>query len=423
MNLKTSTAACALLLALAAGQPALAQPAPVRAQPAAASAQLSEGVAAIVNDQVISTFDVRQRASLLLVSAGMQSTPELMQRARAQALSDLINEHLKLQETAKFDIDISDAEVDRQIADIAHSNEVTPEQLQGQLAQSGVSISTLRAQLEADIAWSRLVNGLYGSRIRISPLEVRATQERIAANATRPQYQISEIFLPAQTEQQFTDMQAGAARLLEQMQRGAPFPAIARQFSAAPSSAQGGDLGWIASTELAAELQPIAERLQPGQVSLPIRTPTGIYIIAMRDRRAGAPPGTGNVVTLRQVSAPASSVNALGRAQRRIENCRNLEGDISGVSGAEIADLGQTGEADLSPAVRARIANVAAGSASAVETEGDQASIIVVCAREAGGAGVPDATQVERRLREQELDMLAERYLRNLRGEAAIITR
>ena len=93
MNLKQVTATAALAVALIVGSPA--------------QAQLAEGVAAIVNDHVISTFDVRQRATLLLVSAGMQSTPDLLRRASAQALNDLINERLQVEEAAKFHIDIT----------------------------------------------------------------------------------------------------------------------------------------------------------------------------------------------------------------------------------------------------------------------------------------------------------------------------
>lgn len=410
MNWKTLSVVAAVLAASAPFAPI-------------ASAQFAEGVAAIVNDDVISTFDVRQRANLLLVTAGVQPTEEMQQRARAQALRDLIDEHLKLQETANFDIDISEAEIDRQIAGIARSNEIDAEQLQAQLSRSGVSISSLRAQVEADIAWNRLVAGLYGTRVRVSELEIRETQERIATNATRPQYLISEIFLPAETEPEFTTMQNGAMQLLQQMQQGAAFPAVARQFSASPSAAQGGDIGWIAATELAVELQPIAERLQPGQVSLPVRTRSGVYIIAMRDRRAGAPVGATSIVTLRQISAPAARRAALERVQRRIEGCGNIEREIGGVEGGQVVDLGQTTEADLSEAIRGRIAGVATGSASAVEVAGDQATAIVVCERTTGGSAVPDRREVESRLREQELEMLSERYLRNLRSEATIITR
>ena len=408
MNLKTATAAAALAAALAGIT-------------APASAQYAEGVAAIVNDHVISTFDVRQRANLLLVSAGIQSTPEMQERAAAQAMRDLIDERLQLQETAEYEISITPEEVNRRLADIARQNNTDIAGLSQQLSSSGVSISTLRSQIEADIAWSRLIGGLYGSRLRISEHEIRETQQRLAAHATRPQYQISEIFLPAETPEQFEEMEQGAMRLLQEMQRGAPFPLVARQFSQSPSAAAGGDIGWIASTDLAPELQPIAERLQQGQVSMPVRTPTGVYIIAMRDRRAGADAGATSLVSLRQITAPASSQSALERLQRRVNGCDDL--NVSNVAGANMVDLGQATESDLSPPIRARVSGVAACAATPVLVDGEQASFLVVCSRQTGGGGIPSRDEIEGRLREAELAMLAERYLRNLRREATIITR
>lgn len=409
-RMRMHTAAAALAAALAA----MTSP---------AAAQLGEGVAAIVNDTVISTFDVRQRANLLLVSAGIQSTPEMQQRARTQALRDLVDEHLQMQEAAHFEIEVTAEQIDRRVADIARSNETTIEGLTEQLARDGVSVSTLRSQIGADIAWQRLMGGMYGSRLRISEIDIRETQERIAANATRPQYQISEIFLPAETDAEFTEMEQGAMRLLQEMQRGAPFPLVARQFSRAPSAAQGGDIGWIAAPELAPELQPVAERLAPGQVSLPVRTPTGIYLIAMREKRAGAPAGATSLVSLRQITAPAARESTLARAARRVSGCDNLDAAITGIDSATVIDLGQAAESDLAPIVQQRIQGVAVGSASRVQIDGEVASTFVVCNRETGGSGVPDRAEIEGRLREQEMTMLSERYLRNLRREATIITR
>lgn len=409
MNWKHVSAAAALAAALSAAQPV--------------AAQNAEGVAAIVNDHVISTFDVRQRATLLLVSSGVQATPELQQRARAQALRDLVDERLQIEEAREYEITVEPAQVDRRLADIARGNDTTVEAFTQRLASAGVSIATFRSQIEADIAWQRLISGMYGSRVRISEVEITETRERMAANATRPQYQISEIFLPAETEQEFAEMEQGGMRLLEQMQRGAPFPLVARQFSQAPSAAAGGDIGWIAAPELTPELQPIAERLQPGQVSLPVRTQNGVYIIAMRDRRAGAPAGASTIASLRQITAPVARQSAVERLQRRLEGCGDLDGAISGIQGANVIDLGQTSEAELNPAISSRINGVATGRASPVIVDGEQVNFIVVCARETGGGGLPERQEIADRLREQELSMLSDRYLRNLRREATIITR
>ena len=188
---------------------------------------------------------------------------------------------------------ITPQEIDSRLADIARSKQHRPRRLHA------AACAGRRFDLDAALADR--------SRHRLEPSDRRSLRHRACAcprskfakrkNASpptprRPQYQISEIFLPAENEAEFNEMEQGALRLLQEMQRGAPFPAVARQFSRSPSAVAGGDIGWIASTDLAPELQPVADRLEkPGQVSLPVRTPTGVYIIAMRDRRAGADPG------------------------------------------------------------------------------------------------------------------------------------
>ncbi|OQW57511.1 MAG: hypothetical protein A4S17_04695 [Proteobacteria bacterium HN_bin10] len=411
MNLKFASAVAALAVTT------LGFAAPV-------SAQNAEGVAAIVNDRVISTFDVRQRAMMLLMFANLQPTEELQQRARAQALRDLVDERLQIQEAAKFEINVTGDQIDRRMADMASRADRSLEQMVADLARSGISVGTLRSQIEAEIAWQRLISGMYGNRVRISEADVTETQERIAASARQPQYEMSEIFLPASTPQEAAEMEQGAMRLLEQMQqRQIPFPAVARQFSQSPSAATGGDLGWISATELAPELRPVAERLQPGQVSLPIRTSTGVYLLAMRNRRAGIPDGAATVVSLRQIVAPAARSSALERLRRRAEGCAQFEDGANGIQGASVIDLGQTVEAELSPAIRSRLQGVSVGAASEVVIDGEQANIVALCSREAGGSAIPDRQQIEDRLREAELSMLAERYLRDLRREATIITR
>ncbi|MES1158257.1 MAG: peptidylprolyl isomerase [Terricaulis silvestris] len=389
-----------------------------------ARAQLAESVAAIVNDKVISSYDVRERARLLLVSAGLQTTPELMQRANAQALQDLIDEELQIQETGNdhFKIHIDDAEVDRRLDTIARQNNTTRDAFIQQLAQSGVGIETLRHQIRADVAWNRLMSGLYSSRIKISAQEITDTQARIAASSTQPRYLISEIYLPASTPQEFAEMSNGAQRLIEQMQHGAPFPAVARQFSAAPSAAAGGDMGWLAQSELPPEIQGAVQQLQAGQVA-PVRAANGVYIVALREKQEGVAQGATQQVSLKQVTAPATRQTQLERLQRRVTGCNGLDTAINGIDGAEITDLGQATESDLSDAIKSRVANVEAGHASPVAVDGPQASFIVVCTRVTGGGGVPTREEIENRLYEQEMSMLSDRYLRNLHREANIQVR
>ena len=203
---------------------------------APASAQIAEGVAAIVNDHVISTFDVRQRANAAAdlgrhaIDAGNAATRPRPGAARPgrRAPADAGSQPRSTSRSTP-------EQIDRRMADIARANNMTPEQFLQQLARTGRAAHDAAPQIEADIAWNRLMRGLYGTRVRVSEVEIRETQERIAANATRPQYQISEIFLPAD-DRSGVHRNGARARCacLQEMQRGAPFPLVARQFSRSP---------------------------------------------------------------------------------------------------------------------------------------------------------------------------------------------
>lgn len=441
MTWKTSLASAALAAGMCAAlvpgvatsqQPTrpAARPAPAAAQPAAQTAaprprtvNAAAGVAAIVNDDVISTYDVNQRALLLLAGAGIETTRENLERARAQAMRDLVDERLQIQEAKEKKITVEAVQVDRQLAEIARQNGTSADTLKSQLASSGIGVQTLRTQIESDIAWRRLVNGRFASRIRISEEKITDALGRVTANSSKPQALVSEIMIAAETDEDFAQAESIATRLLEEIRGGAPFSGVARQFSAAPSAASGGDLGWLSQGELRAELQAVVDQLQPGQVSVPVRGPGGIYIIALREKRAGVDPATATKVALRQITAPATSRSMLERQMRRVEGCDGLQRLITNVAGAQIVELGDALESDLAPEVRGRIDGIDDGKATAVYETPAGLAALVVCARETAGGGLPSRQEVENRLYEQEMAMLSQRYLRNLRRDSTIITR
>jgi peptidyl-prolyl cis-trans isomerase SurA len=412
----TSLAAASLALGII-GSAFLAAP---------AKAQNAEGVVAIVNDQAISTYDVRQRASLLLAGSGLEVSGEALERAQAQALRDLIDERLQMQEAREKKVTVDKSTVDRTLADIARSNGTDPTSLQRQLAGQGINIQTLREQIEADVVWRRLVGGRFGSRVRISDVQVNDALARISANAAKPQFLVSEILLAADTEEEFAQANQAATRLIEEMRvRGqrAPFPAVARQFSSSATASAGGDMGWLAQGELKPELQTALDQMQPGTISPPIRSTNGVYILALRDKRAGVDASAMSKVSLRQVNAPAVSRAQLERLRRRLEGCEGLPAALRAVPGGQVVDLGEDAENQFTDEIRTRIAKVATGAATPLFETADGIATIAVCARRSSGEGLPTRDEVENRLYEQELAMLSQRYLRNLRRDSTIIYR
>ena len=287
--------ACAL--PAVAQQPAATQAA---APPAAAPAPppppagLAEAVAAVVNDDIISTYDLAQRMRLLIATSGVQPTQETLPQFQREALVSLIDERLQLQELKrvekeqKIDLIATDTEVDEDIGEMAKQNNMGKDQFFAQMAGQGIGAETLRQQIRAQQSWQRWIRGRYGSRLRIGEDQIKAQQQRIAASASKPQYQIAEVFIDANRVGGMETAINGAGQLISQMQQGAPFQAVARQFSASSTAAAGGEVGWITQGEMPPEVDAAIEQMRPGQLSKPIPVHDGVYIIYLRDKRSGA---------------------------------------------------------------------------------------------------------------------------------------
>lgn len=390
--------------------------APLTAAPAAAQSQ-AEAVAVIVNDQPITTFDVRQRGLLILINAGIEPTEESFREVANAALRQLIDEALQLQEARRLGVETSEKDIADQFARLARANQQSPQQFEAALRESGVSPNALRQQMRAEATWQRLVGRRYGGRVRISDGEINETMQRIMANSTKPQYLLSEILLPADDDAQAKEALALGQTLIERMRQGARFPQVARQFSRSSTAAVGGDLGWLAENEVSSDLVAAIKALQPGQVSAPVRTTRGVMIIALRERRDGVDPIASLRVALMEVTAPAANRAALDRVLAGEPACPQLEAALKPVGGAKVTDLGSSAGADLGDDLRNRIARIDAGRNTGAYATADGVAAIVVCAREGGG---PTRDEIENRLYDQGLAQAAQGYLRNLRREANI---
>jgi len=133
-----------------------------------AFAQTSHGIAAVVNDDIVTTHDLRQRTLFMVATTGVKRDEQSITRAQQQALRNLVDEHIQMQESEKYEQTIPDEQVNQNVAQLIGRNGLDPNEVVQRLAAAGVSIETLRDQVRSEIAWQRIINGLYGSRIRIS---------------------------------------------------------------------------------------------------------------------------------------------------------------------------------------------------------------------------------------------------------------
>jgi peptidyl-prolyl cis-trans isomerase SurA len=429
-----------LTAALAMSSLTQAQTTPAAEAPAAPKpvrGQLGESVAAVVNDEVISTYDLRQRMLLLMVTSGVQPTEQNLAEIQREALRSLVDEHLEMQEIKHVEekqkdlhLEPTPKELDEEIAGMAQQNNVKPEQLIGTLKAAGVAPETLRDQLAAQMAWRRYMGGRFGSSIRIGDEQIAAAEARTRASAEKPQYLVSEIYIDAARVGGIDQAQQGAAQLEAQIKQGAPFPAVARQFSGLPTAANGGDAGWLVAGDMPPALEAVLESMRPGQLSPPVPVQDGVYILLLRDKRAGA---DATLVNLKQaaVRIPADATpEVVAAATAKLDTlksgfttCANLESQASKIDGVVAGDLGDTDISELSPAFKAVVDTLKVGQIGGPVRTNAGLHLVALCSRRPSGSKLPSHDDLENRLYGEQLSMVARRFLRDLKNSATIESR
>ena len=243
------------------------------------------GIAAVINDEVISQLDISERLALVSMTANLANTPENMQKLTPQILRNLIDERIQLQEAKRLNIVATEGEINNGLARIAEQNKIPPDKLEEAIVKQGGSFDSLLDQIKATIGWTKVIRQRFASTAIITEEEINQEAAVAAANAAAPQYQLAEITLLVESPADEDSVKQLADRLIQQILDGTPFAPLAREFSKSPSAESGGDIGWVKRGQLPAVLEQRLSTMQPNQITKPIRTNDGYVILYLRDTR------------------------------------------------------------------------------------------------------------------------------------------
>lgn len=423
-----------LALALAAtvatsGLVALAQQTTQTPQPTAARGRTVDGVMATVNDTVISQSDVRNRMRWMLLRFPEPPEDEkILLELQQQALESLIEEKVQLLEFKKLvkDEEISAAEIDESVADVARGYRMSPEQFAQALAESGIPLQHIRDMEQAKIAWTALIRGRYFKTVRVSEMRIDEMLNRIKSSLDKPQYRLAEIFLYAPDQASRDLAKARAATLIQNVQQGADFQSLAQQFSAAPSASAGGDLNWLSPGDMRPEIAEAVQKApEPPTILPPIESDSGVYIIAVTGKREPTDPSQSMILDMEQVIARGEGASSkLETLKANAASCAALPKAMEGIEGLTRTPMNGVGFMQIAPQFRTPLEGVGPNQSSPIVDLPDGGKMVFfVCASRSGDADLPSREEIKDRLFNQELALVAERYLRDLKREATIVRR
>ncbi|MFA7276919.1 MAG: peptidylprolyl isomerase [Pseudobdellovibrionaceae bacterium] len=252
----------------------------------ATAATKAESIAAVVNHGVVTISDVNARLTLIAKTTGMPESKELMNKLRPQILDSLIEEQLRTQEAERLGLAVEEKEIDNGFSQIAKQNNIPPDTFRKMLGQQGISISTMRDQIKAQIAWQKIIQKRIRPRVNVTDSDIDTELESLKGKINTDQYKLAEIYLPVLDIKQSGQVRSTAQNIFDQLQvTPQAFGKYAKEFSASPGAAQGGLIGWITAGQLPEELDKALPTLVKDKVAAPIQTKTGYYILLLLDKR------------------------------------------------------------------------------------------------------------------------------------------
>jgi peptidyl-prolyl cis-trans isomerase SurA len=258
------------------------------------AAVLFDRVVAAVNNEIITWSELRNtienEGREFLRGLDAEEREKKINEIQKQFLERMIDVKLQLQEARKMGLHISLSETEKAIADIKKKYNLTDEELIGSLKAEGLALEDYRRQLAEQILLSKIVRYKVNDNILISDEEIeryyQVNKGQYRGNET---VRIRQIFFTMpEDEGELTTVEAKAREVLKRVKRGEDFAKIAREVSEDASRDFGGDLGYINRGTVIREIDDVAFDLNPGEVSEPFWSQSGLHIIKLEDRKAGS---------------------------------------------------------------------------------------------------------------------------------------
>ncbi len=210
---------------------------------------------------------------------------------RKQVLDRLILQEIQIQRAGRLGVQVPDEMLNEALRDVAERNKIPFEQMPAILEAQGVDYASYRDEMRREIMMQMLRQRDVFPRIYVSPRELEQALEREASQAgVNTEYDVSHLLLSlpeSATVEEMAKVEDLARDIRRRAIEGEEFGQLALAYSKAQSALERGKLGWRRLGQLPQFIADQVSNLEPGQVSEPVRTPTGFHLVRLDGVRGG----------------------------------------------------------------------------------------------------------------------------------------
>src|SRR5882757_900275 len=424
---------CAILIA----QILLLSPSHAQTRDIGVHGEMLDRIAAIVNDGLVLKSELDVQISSVQKRLQEQRVDLPSQSVlQQQVLDRLVVQEIQLQRAKHVGLTVTDEQLNSALQEIAARNKIPFDQLPTALAAQGVDYKLYRESMRKELTLSTLRQRDVIAHINVSPHELEqylARQQNAAAN---DEFNVSHILLSlpaAATPQQLEEISHKAQDVAVRAGKGEDFGQLAIANSNSQTALDGGQLGWRKGSQLPQFILDLVVKMKPGEVSAPVRTPSGYHIVKLNERRSGEAPVIINQIHARHILMKPNELDddetvrqKLAKLRDRIEKGESFAGIASTASedpgsAPDGGDLGWSGPGTFVPEFDKAIADLKENEISEPFKTRYGWHIVQML-----GTRTYDSTDDVRRqrafaaIRESKADEETELWLRRLRDEAFV---
>jgi len=402
---------------------------------------LLDSVAAVVNDGIVLRGELEQQVRSIsdrIQQQGQQLPPQNI--LRQQVLERLVLQELQMQRADRLGIKVTDEMLNSALTDVAARNNIKFGDLPAALEQQGVDYRRYRDEMRREMTLSMLrQRDVYG-RIYVSPREIEqcAAKTKNAPDVNN-EYELSHILVSiptSATPEQVEERTSRAQGIYDRARNGEDFAQLAISYSDSGTALDGGSLGWRKAGQLPSFVAERIPTMKPGEVTEPIRTPSGLHIFKLVEVRGGGQSALVSQVHARHILMKTNEIEDDETVRQKLNKIRDriLAGEsfeaIASVtsedpgSAAHGGDLGWVGPGTFTPEFEKQLDGLQENEISqAFRTEFGWHIVQLLGRRTYDATDDVVRNRCFAQMREARADEETEMWLRRLRDEAFVDVR
>ena len=387
-------------------------------------------IIAKVNGSPITSFDIEERLNIFLYEAQLEKNDANKNKFFKEVLDSLIEEELIIQEAVKINSSIyNKAELQAQKL-IERNFGPGDEDIDNNLKSYGVSIQHIKKFFTADILLASIIKNRHEREFDSVEEKVQKKIKSLNLSLKENHYKLSELKISQNTKTDPNETLKLVNEIIQEINKGANFNSLAKQFSSAKSKINNGKLGWIKETSITKDILEILQKTQVGQITQPIKIDKSYVIYRLegklidgeRDKRE-------DVLELIKLTHPVNSVDEneilkikekIIKDLEKITNCDDLKTLHLSYGNENNVEEARKEIFNLSYNIRREVMFLSDNQFTQPILSNDGYVVLMVCKRYLPQIKFPSEEKLKQEIENELFAELSERYISRLRRTSYI---